>query len=378
MIRIGALTRNPALRWGFLAAIVAATAWFGFDPKGYRFSNELRRVDGGAGVEFGSYGIAHTEAFSGPEEAEGLNATGFALDFGAAIGGGEDGRFQILLSFHAGDSQSQFILGQWRHYLIVMNGDDYDHERRLPRLTVDLRPYVDERHRYCLSTGPDGTRLTVDGERVAEKKGLHLLLPAVAAPAVMTLGNSAYLSHPWSGVLYEVAVRASRPGEPPCPGPADGATSPMHSAKGASAPWLLSYSMGQLRGDRIPDRSGSAMDLVVPRRPVALANHGVLQPLADLEADDSFIRDAVINVFGFMPLGLALALALQGWPWKRRSIFPVAVSLAALLSGTIEIGQLWLPSRDTSILDFGFNVFGAAVGAAGLLLTGLRPGTAPE
>lgn len=67
------------------------------------------------------------------------------------------------------------------------------------------------------------------------------------------------------------------------------------------------------------------------------------------------------NVAVFIPLGLALALALRA-PCKRR--LPLATLIGAAFSMAIELAQSTLPSRVMAPGDWGLNVIGAAVGAA--------------
>lgn len=62
-------------------------------------------------------------------------------------------------------------------------------------------------------------------------------------------------------------------------------------------------------------------------------------------------------------LAALLALALGGWPARRRS-FPLAFVLAALLGLSIEGIQGFLPWRDAQLLDVLVNILGAACGLA--------------
>jgi len=69
---------------------------------------------------------------------------------------------------------------------------------------------------------------------------------------------------------------------------------------------------------------------------------------------DRGLADAILNVALFIPLGAALGLS--GWSGFLPYVF------APLLSGTVEVTQLFVPGRDTSIGDVLFNTLGAAVG----------------
>jgi VanZ family protein len=71
--------------------------------------------------------------------------------------------------------------------------------------------------------------------------------------------------------------------------------------------------------------------------------------------------DVVTNVLGYMPLGALIVLAL--YP-RIRGTLAVGAALAggALLSGTMEAIQTYLPTRVASNLDLAANAFGALVG----------------
>jgi VanZ family protein len=85
------------------------------------------------------------------------------------------------------------------------------------------------------------------------------------------------------------------------------------------------------------------------------------------------LRDEVLNLFGFIPLGFFLALI-----WRRLSVAWV-VALCAAVSAATEIGQWFLPARDPQLIDLALNTLGGVLGAvlgrgAGFLLARPRPG----
>ncbi|CAG4891321.1 VanZ family protein [Paraburkholderia saeva] len=73
--------------------------------------------------------------------------------------------------------------------------------------------------------------------------------------------------------------------------------------------------------------------------------------------------DVVTNVLGYMPFGALVVLAV--YPRCRGSLaVGVAFVLGALLSGTMEAIQTYLPTRVASNLDLAANALGALLGAA--------------
>jgi VanZ family protein len=73
--------------------------------------------------------------------------------------------------------------------------------------------------------------------------------------------------------------------------------------------------------------------------------------------------DVVTNVLGYMPFGALVVLAV--YPRWRGALGMVAAFVSgAMLSGTMEAVQTWLPTRVASNLDLAANTIGALLGAA--------------
>ncbi|HZZ09089.1 MAG TPA: VanZ family protein, partial [Paraburkholderia sp.] len=73
--------------------------------------------------------------------------------------------------------------------------------------------------------------------------------------------------------------------------------------------------------------------------------------------------DVVTNVLGYMPFGALVVLAV--YPrWRGALAVALAFLLGALLSGTMEAFQTYLPTRVASNLDLAANALGALLGAA--------------
>ncbi len=68
-----------------------------------------------------------------------------------------------------------------------------------------------------------------------------------------------------------------------------------------------------------------------------------------------WLADGLLNLLLFVPLGLGLG-------WNGRSVLRAA-TIGFLLSTAIELAQLWIPGRDSSLSDVIFNTAGTIVGA---------------
>lgn len=80
-----------------------------------------------------------------------------------------------------------------------------------------------------------------------------------------------------------------------------------------------------------------------------------------------FLRDTVVNVFLYIPLGFSAHLAFRKGRHKGAAIY-APVLLGLLLSATVEMAQVYVPGRQTSMLDVVTNVAGAGLGVLLALL----------
>ena len=83
--------------------------------------------------------------------------------------------------------------------------------------------------------------------------------------------------------------------------------------------------------------------------------------------------DAVFNVVAYVPLGAALVIACPA-RWSRKVKLALAIALAAAVSISTETAQMWLPTRDASVLDTLANMIGTLAGAlVGIVLIAFTP-----
>ncbi len=86
------------------------------------------------------------------------------------------------------------------------------------------------------------------------------------------------------------------------------------------------------------------------------------------------VFDVVSNLFGYLPFGALVCIALLRTGRHPLIGLAGAVTLAALLSGALESLQNYLPQRVASNVDLALNVGGAAIGAALFVLVHVMGG----
>jgi VanZ family protein len=121
------------------------------------------------------------------------------------------------------------------------------------------------------------------------------------------------------------------------------------------------YAFDERAGGTVHDRAKNGDDLVIPRRFRVLHNTPLEVPAHPSMSD---VQDAAVNILGFIPFGfLVAAYWQQAANYSRSRAVALTVVLGLATSLLIELLQVYVPSRDSSLLDVINNTIGSAVGA---------------
>jgi hypothetical protein len=181
----------------------------------------------------------------------------------------------------------------------------------------------------------------------------------------LLLGNSPFSTHEWVGQLkglaiYNRALTSDEVGEHYVDW-----TSSNKSALAADRPialYLFDERGGrEARNQADRNLADSSTNLVIPERFFILHEQFLARPWEEYRSDWRYWKDAVINIAGFVPLGLLfLAYFLMAGRAKHPAALTIALGFAVSL--TIEVGQAFLPTRDSGMTDIITNTLGTAVG----------------
>jgi VanZ family protein len=131
-------------------------------------------------------------------------------------------------------------------------------------------------------------------------------------------------------------------------------------------PPVILYNLDQNGTNRAPQVTGVSHALQVPSRMKLLLPSFFFQEWNFKKIGKSFFnnRDAILNFFGFIPLGLLLGATLikLGGRLKTHSVF-ISVAIGFLVSLWIETLQAWMPARSSDMQDLFLNTAGTLVGA---------------
>lgn len=360
----GGLPHARSRSWLLLltGAMLVLILYVGLRFREDALTNDVTWIQESAGIRFGPSGIVYADAvdLATPPQAPATPPFSIELALKSAVAG--DGHFQFVALLHGGADDRQLVIGQWRSWLIVMNGDDYDARRRFPRIAVNAFQPVATRF-VSIVSGNEGTTVYLDGLVAKRNPNLVLQKPAPGQAGRLVLGNSVYGRHAWSGELYGLAyfertLDAEAVGRHFAQWRRDGTFAFAADDDPAGL-----YLFNEQQGTTIRDRSGRGNDLRIPARMTILIKEFLSTPFADGSNRPSLFQDMLINLTGFIPMGLLLSLLMSRGKSQRlgKRLGWVMLSCAGL-SLAIELSQAWIPTRSSQMLDLFLNTLGAGLG----------------
>jgi VanZ family protein len=358
---------NISLKWwaGLTAVVLLVILIVGLRPKVISPPNRAEWLSERAGIRFEKFGMAYTDSISDLIRPGLLPRDAFSIEFALKPHDFSEEGFHFILLFHGGQDSDQLMIGQWRSTLIVMNGNDYEHRRKTDRITVTSDTESPQTQFVTLTTGSEGTRIYIDGRLAAAKRDMRLELPK-GKNVRLVAGNSAYGTHPWEGELYGIGIFGKTLSDSEVASHYAGWSKKSDFTFAAPLAPVILYNLDKSGMNQAQKAADNAHSLHVPQQMKPLLPSFMFQEWDFAKIGKSIFknRDAFLNLFGFIPLGLLLGATLikLGGRFKAHC---VSIPLAAgfLVSLCIETLQAWMPARSSDMQDLFLNTAGALVGA---------------
>jgi VanZ family protein len=128
--------------------------------------------------------------------------------------------------------------------------------------------------------------------------------------------------------------------------------------EGLVSSYLFNEHSGTLAHDSVGDHH-----LLIPSRFKVLKKTILVPPWEDFRFTRSYLMDVLTNILGFIPFGFFFSTYL--WMRKPRPIFRLllmSVIIAGCMSFLIELIQVYLPTRNSQLMDVITNTIGTIIG----------------
>lgn len=342
------------LRWTCFAVWsgILITGLWPFDFYARNGTSWIKRRDG---LHFEAYGQAYSTASWTLNEPSESGDFSFTIELWLRPGEAHHPQESAIFSIHPQSGDDDLSIAQSGADMLVRG---HFRDRNRTRQFAQLRFY-----HACRSSQPNfvtitssegGTVLYRDAKPQEPER--YPLFPERYVGRLV-LGHAPGINAPWTGDILGLAVygRALRADE----------VAQHYQDWLQHKPQLLEgaralYTFDERVSNIVHNRTGSAPNLIVPARFMPL------HPMV-LTVPHPFRLhriDTIVNILGFIPIGFFLCAYLEdGKHSSARNAFVWTIILGALTSLGIELLQVFLPSRDSSLLDVVNNVVGTTAGA---------------
>lgn len=279
----------------------------------------------------------------------------------------ETGSLPSILTLYDEKTPDIIFIGQWRTHLAIRSrtddlvaskpGKPYQEIGLSNALLKNVDTFI------TITSGPEGTVIYQNGMRARFYPRHRLLSGYKGQPVRLILGNSHSSGSYWSGYLSGLAIYDRtltnkqvfrsynnwvHKGIPPA------------EENGCIALYLFDEKKGPI----VHDHLNTDNQLMIPEifKPVKL-NVLHFSWHDDFQWNRSFFIDVAINIVGFITFGFFCAgVLVKTRRFKMSAIYVITVLSGFGLSLAIELLQIYLPTRDSSLADLICNVVGTIMG----------------
>jgi len=355
-------------RWSHVLRWICITLWCsiviaGLWPFNFYLRNRVRWIQTGNGLDFDAYGQVYSSAsWTLSDEGTAENPP-FTIELWLQPANTHYVQVTPLLSLEGTSDDQNLSIAQFGSDLVVRgyfrdgNKDQQFRQLWLYDAFRSAQPIF-----LTMVSSRKGTTFYLDA-RPEHPERYARICPGRYSGRVI-LGHAPGGIEPWTGEILRLTVYGrSLQAEDIAEHYRDWGVHKLHAVQGARA----LYTFDEHSGDIVHDHAGSAPNLIIPARfkPIHLAVLTLPHPFRLHRID------TMVNILGFMPTAFFIcAYLIDVKRFSTGKAFICTIALGALTSVGIELLQVFLPSRDSSLLDLINNIVGTILGA--LLQIGAR------
>jgi VanZ family protein len=354
--------------YGLLSVLIVfgyylAGLWpFNFFPK-----NKVEWLGDRPGLHFSRHGAVYSSRPLRIGDHASLPAGALSLELLLRPDVEPSGGIGSIFVLYDGTLPENILIGQWRSGILIRSASWNSRGiRRYHETGVDGVFWLGRARLYAITSGAAGTVFYVDGVPV-KSSPRYFIHPSLLGGQVL-LGNSPEGGETWAGSVLGLAIfdRPLGAGEIVEHQSLWDAGNARQLLADPSLSALYLFTEGA--GRTAADSSRTGADLVLPETFHPIRKTILVPPWEERLMDLSHAEDIAVNILGFVPFGWCFFLACGGAGSERAvRVALLVIFVGAVISLSIELVQVYLPTRSSSLTDVICNILGTALGV--LLVT---------
>jgi len=215
-----------------------------------------------------------------------------------------------------------------------------------------------------ITSGETGFAVYVDGTLV--RKDPNFAVRSRDLTGEFVIGGSPTAPYNWSGLvkglsIYDRELSAAEVSQNFRDRNFRDGTKDAHAESVPIGVAIARYLFDEGRGSIVHNAVDPATDLLIPKRFFVLHPQFLERPWDEFHWSRSYLKDLIVNVVGFIPLGFFF-YAYFSLVRNSEHSAELTVGLGFAVSLTIEVLQAFLPTRDSGMTDLLTNTLGTALG----------------
>ncbi len=346
--------------FGLLVLLMCYAAFYPF-----RFSptNQVGWLQSEPGIQFTKRSIGYSEGSFSWETEELVRS--ISIEFWIEPENEPYNHLGHILQFYDGQATSPLVIAQWKSGLVLRSRlEEPNSGKRFWEMGVRESLTAGQRHFISVTSSPEeGTTIYVDGAPQNRLWNRTIISEKIPFEGQLVLGCASGGAGPFYGQLYGVGVYARALSEEEVAEHWNIVQESGWRPLTGTANLKALYPMDEGGGNSVADLTPSSNSIALPESFSPLRRGLLDLPNAQDRTSAWFFNDFIRNLAGFLPFGLLLTLlARKERQFPARSLI-VLVTLAGFgLSMAIELIQVALPARHSSLTDVVFNAAGAMLG----------------
>jgi VanZ family protein len=333
-----------------LAGTLTAGLWPFDSPR-----NDVTWEQGESGLFFGKHGTAFANMEMSFDEA---NSGPFTLELW--VKPTEIWTTGTIFASYDSRTRHQFTVTQNYMDLVLRVEDGMNSG---PGGDSELRLYdVFRGPAVLVSIVSDGKAVSIYVDGVRKSQSQEFPLSGRDFEGRLILANSALRDRSWSGTVRGMAIYGCDLNSAAIQ---QHVGDWIHKGEPVSASFenlVALYLFRERSGEVIHNAAAGGVDLRIPTSFTVVDQLRFESPVSELHDQGNYLKNALLNVVGFIPLGFVAALFVAV-VWKTERTTIAATVVGALTSLTIEYFQSYLPTRYSGVTDLITNTVGTLLGA---------------
>jgi hypothetical protein len=289
----------------------------------------------------------------------------FAIEFAVKPYQATANRLSCILCFYDDIDPELLMIAKWKSELILRrriaqpNGSYSYHEVSAPDLL-----FTDQNSFITILITQEGTSVYRDGMKKAyfPKYNLDHARQFFNNSHVI-LGNEPRVKVPWDGEVYGLAIYNCSLNDEEISKHYEIWKNRDHESLSNEKGLIALYPMNERSGTIIRNIITNRNNLVIPEILFALKKSVLTKPWIHFWLDKFFYYDILINILGFIPLGFfLLAYFVTHYQRYILKFYIITIFIGSIISFAIELIQVYMPGRTSSITDLVCNISGTILG----------------